>query len=134
MTVEAPEIEANCKPGLPAIGRKPASVLRLVQVDRRTALGRRIAEIARNYVDALGGEASLSAVMLERIATAAEMAAAAELARQRFLAGDGTISADDLVRMQNLSARAETRLGIRVEPPKPPERRPFRDRVRGAAA
>lgn len=89
----------------------------LVSVSKRGRVGRRLAEIEAQFIDAMGGEAGLSPVQRERASTAAQLAVAAELARDRFLNGDGTITADDLVRMGNQARIAERALRI-------PEKKP----------
>lgn len=94
-------------------------VMPLVSVSKRGRVGRRIAEIEAQFIDALGGEAALSPVQRERASTAAQLAVAAELARDRFLNGDGTITADDLVRMGNQARIAENRLQLPEKKPAP---------------
>lgn len=96
-------------------------VMPLVSVSKRGRVGRRLAEIEAQFIEAMGGEAALSPVQRERASTAAQLAVAAELARDRFLNGDGTITADDLVRMGNQARIAENRLQL---PEKKPEAAP----------
>lgn len=110
---------------------RPTKAKAPVKLDRRFRLGRRVTERERFFIDALGGETALTPVMRQRVAVAAELAVAAEMARDRFLKGEG-ITADDLVRLSNQAARAERALRI---PDKPAEAPPsLRGYLGGRAA
>jgi hypothetical protein len=96
-----------------------------VRADGRTPQGRRIRDLYRDYSNALGkpAESAIQAAVL----AAAELMVAAEAARAALLAGAGDI--EQVVRLENLAARAVRRLGIRPgAAPKPPS---IRDYVRG---
>jgi hypothetical protein len=94
----------------------------LVRLDQRTRLARRINGLRSIFIEALGGECGVAAVALVRIESAAHLKACAEIARSRYLSGDGAI--DDVVRAENLAARAERALGIgkkAANGPSPPD-------------
>jgi hypothetical protein len=82
------------------------------RVNRRTAKGRRIADVYHAYLAALGNPTD--AIMQANVLTAAELKVAAEEARKRLLDGNG--DADALVRLENLAHRAEGKLGIKPKP------------------
>jgi len=81
----------------------------LAGVPRNTAAGRRVADLYRAYVTALGNPSET--IVLANALAAAELTVAAEAARSKLLAGAG--NADAVVRIENLAARALKRLGIR---------------------
>jgi hypothetical protein len=89
-----------------------------MRVDRRTALGKTIETLKAIYLSALGGADVLSAVKLLKVHDAAELKAAAELARGNYLRG-GDVSLDDVVRSERKASHAERALGI-VEKPAAP--------------
>jgi hypothetical protein len=76
---------------------------------RNTARGRRVADLFRGYMAALGSPEDV--VTQASILAAAELKVAAEDARKRTL--DGAGDADALVRIENLAHRAERKLGIK---------------------
>jgi hypothetical protein len=78
----------------------------LAGVPRNTAAGRRVADLFRAYVTALGNPTDT--IALANALAAAELKAAAEDARRR-----PDTDPDQLVRLENLAHRAERRLGIR---------------------
>jgi hypothetical protein len=91
----------------------------LTRVDRRTALGKRIAELTAIYVAALGGIDAISPIKRLKVADAAQLRALAELARGEHLrAGSGVL--DDIVRIERKASAAEKALGIAEKPDKPP--------------
>jgi hypothetical protein len=80
-----------------------------VRADGRTPQGRRLRDLFRSYLSALGNPsdpATQAAVL-----AAAELMVAAETARSALLAGAGDV--DQVVRLENLSARAVRKLGIK---------------------
>jgi hypothetical protein len=87
------------------------------RTDRNTAAGRRIADLYRAYIAAMGGPTDT--ILQANALAAAELKVAAEDARKRMLGGGG--DADQLVRLENLAHRAERKLGIKPSAgPKPP--------------
>ena len=97
----------------------PAKAARskLVRIDGRTRMSRRIEELKTIYIAAVSeahGARALSPMTMIKIEDAATTRAIAEMARQRFITADGTMSADDLVRIENRAARAERALRLGV--------------------
>ena len=90
------------------------------RASRNTARGRRIADLYRAYVMALGNP--VDTVTLSNVLAAAELKAASELMRDKLLAGAPDVDHVLLVKIEGLANRAERKLGIapRVEP-KPPK-------------
>jgi hypothetical protein len=83
----------------------------LTRVDRRTALGKRIAELTAIYIAALGSDGALSEMKRLRIGEAAQLKALAELARGNYMRnGEGNL--DDIVRIERKASAAERALGI----------------------
>jgi hypothetical protein len=83
----------------------------LTGVDKRTTLGKRIAELKALYIDALGGADALSPMMRLKVDEAAQLKALAERARGDYLR-DGTGSLDDVVRIERKASAAERALRI----------------------
>jgi hypothetical protein len=81
------------------------------RLDRRRPLSREVLALTEAYVVALGGAATVTGAMRERVTTAAELRVIARDARARYLRGE-QIPLNDLVRSENLAARAEAALGI----------------------
>jgi hypothetical protein len=77
------------------------------RTDRNTAAGRRIADLYRAYIAAMGDPTDT--IHQANALAAAELKVAAEDARKRMLDGGG--NADQLVRLENLVHRAERKLG-----------------------
>jgi hypothetical protein len=86
------------------------------RADGRTPAGRRVRDLYRSYLAALGNPTD--AATQAAVIAAAELVLAAETARARLLAGDGDI--DQVVRLENLSGRAVRRLGIKTGKPAAP--------------
>jgi hypothetical protein len=74
-----------------------------------TANGRRVADLYRSYLRAMGDPTD--AVAQANVLAAAELTVAAETARVQLLAGKADV--DQLVKLENLAARAIRRLGIK---------------------
>jgi hypothetical protein len=89
------------------------------RADGRTPDGRRIRDLFRSYLAALGNPsdpATQAAVL-----AAAELIVAAEAARARLLADGSGADIDQVVRLENLAGRALKRLAIKPGAgPKPP--------------
>lgn len=75
-----------------------------------TAAGRRVRDLYRAYLEAMGNPAD--AVAQADALAAAELKVAAEEARGRLLSGE-TADVDQVVRIENLAHRASRKLGIR---------------------
>ena len=80
-----------------------------VRADLNTSQGRRVADLYRSYLRAMGDPADTAAQA--DVLAAAELTVAAEMARVDLLAGKADV--DQLVKLENLAARAIRRLGIR---------------------
>lgn len=82
----------------------------LAHLDRRTRASRRAAALAEAFAAELGGEVSEAEQV--RVETAAALSVIAEDAQARRLAGDQSVSLDDLVRAASAARRAVRDLGI----------------------
>jgi hypothetical protein len=80
------------------------------RVNRKTAKGRRVADLFHAYLDALGNPTD--PITQANALTAAELKTAAEEARKALLDGHG--DGDQLVRLENLAFRAERKLGLKT--------------------
>jgi hypothetical protein len=81
--------------------------------------GKRLRDVMEFYASALGGWAGLSDIAAASVRKAAELTVLAEQARHEALR-NGCSDPDQLIRLENLAARAVRRLGInlRHEPAK----------------
>jgi hypothetical protein len=103
-------------------GRKYGRKIRLISVDHldgRTLVSRQVRRLIREFEAAVEGK--ITAAMRDAITRAAVLSVLAADCRARRLAGDMTISLDDLVRLDHAAAQAVRRLGLdrRPEPAKP---------------
>jgi hypothetical protein len=73
-----------------------------------TAEGRRARDLFEAFVALMGNPTEM--ILLSQALTAAELVAAAEMARAALLAGTGDI--DQVIRLENLSARATRKLRL----------------------
>jgi hypothetical protein len=80
-----------------------------VRADGRTPQGRRLRDLFRSFQVAAGNPSDPASVA--SILAAAELTVAAEEARAALLAGSGDI--EQVVRLENLAARAVRRLGVK---------------------
>jgi hypothetical protein len=80
-----------------------------VRADGRTPGGRRVRDLYRGFFDAMGRPRDPT--VQAGIIAAAELLTAAETARTELLAGRGDV--EQVIRLENLSARAIKRLGIK---------------------
>ncbi|MDI2103934.1 hypothetical protein [Bradyrhizobium sp. Mp64] len=101
----------------------------VVGLDGRTWQARRIRSLASMYTAALGD--SLDALTLEAVQRAAELQVTAEWLRTRSLRGEA-VSANDLVKAENLADRARRALRIGNRPALTV--RPIRERLAAANA
>ena len=83
-------------------------------IDGRTALGRRIRDLAEIFVQRLGGWDVLNDMELTAVKRAAEMVGLAEQARANALQ-HGKVDLDKLLRFEGSADRAVRRLGIKPE-------------------
>jgi hypothetical protein len=90
----------------------------------KTADARRVRDLYLCYMDALGNP--LNAIVQANVAKAAELVAAAEIARAKLIDGSG--DANQLVRIENLAARAVRSLGL-PEANAAPAHVPLRERL-----
>ena len=81
-----------------------------VRASRNTALGRRVADLFRAFVTALGNP--VDTVTLSNVLAAAELKAAAEVTRAKLLAG-AEVDPMLVVKLEGLASRAERKLGVR---------------------
>jgi hypothetical protein len=88
-----------------------ARLLTLGHLDRRTRASRRAAALAEAFAAEIGGQITDS--LRIRIETAAALSVIAEDAQTRRLAGDSSISLDDLVRAVSAARRALRDIGIK---------------------
>jgi hypothetical protein len=88
-----------------------ARLLTLGHLDRRTRASRRAAALAEGFAAEIGGQITDS--LRIRIETAAALSVIAEDAQTRRLAGDSSISLDDLGRAVSAARRALRDIGIR---------------------
>jgi hypothetical protein len=88
-----------------------ARILTLGHLDRRTRASRRAAALAEAFAAEIGG--SITDSLRIRIETAAALSVIAEDAQTRRLAGDSSVSLDDLVRAVSAARRALRDIGIR---------------------
>jgi hypothetical protein len=79
------------------------------RADGRTPQGRRIRDLFRAYSSAMGSPSDPATQAA--ILAAAELVVAAERARAKVLADGGDI--EQLIRLENLAARATRRLGVK---------------------
>jgi len=80
--------------------------------DGNTARGRRVADLVRGYLAALGNPADVG--LQAQIIAAAELQVLAEEARAAALGSPGTADLDQVVKIQGAADRAVRRLGIKA--------------------
>jgi hypothetical protein len=97
--LEIPQMQPSC-----SADTQPKSFLALDSLDGRMRGPRRARQVVAELVAELGG--NLSARQVADIERAATLAAVAEDARARRLAGDLSVGLNDLVRVDNLADRA----------------------------
>jgi hypothetical protein len=98
----------------------------LANLDMNTARGRRVADLVRAYLHALGNPSDVD--RQAAIIAAAEMQVLAEEARASALKQPGTIDLDQVVKIQGAADRAVRRLGIKPTAPKPDALREYLER------
>ena len=101
---------AAMPPGSVPTARGKARLLTVGHLDKRTRASRRSRELARAFEAEIGGV--ISATQRLAIERAAALVALAEDAQARRLAGDPSVTLDDVVRIDGAAQRAVRRLGI----------------------
>lgn len=91
---------------------------RVFPISARSALGRRLRDLADDYAARLGGWRTLSDVMVSNVRRAAELAALAEQSRAAALR-DGNVDPVALARIDGCARRAERALGLPIGKPEP---------------
>jgi hypothetical protein len=106
-----------------AIKRRPANYhSRLTSkpqrpaVSQRSALGKRLRDLADAFAERLGGWPALSVPTAAAVRKAAELVALSEQMRRDALR-NGCTDPDRLLRLEGCAARAVRLLGIKTEPP-----------------
>jgi hypothetical protein len=85
-------------------------------VSQRSALGKRLRDLADAFAERLGGWPALSVTAAGSVRRAAELQAMCEMARANMLNGQ-PVDMLALVRLEGVAARAIRQLGIKIEPP-----------------
>jgi hypothetical protein len=93
------------------------TVLPLVRLDGRSRMSRRVEQLRRKFIAALGGSDAISPTLAERVAVAAQRMAIAEEARAGYLE-DRSIGLGHVIRAERNADTAVKALGI-VEKAKP---------------
>lgn len=94
----------------PASTRAKVTNKPLSRANGNTSSGRRVRDLFRAYLAAVGNPAS--DVIKAQVLAAAELVTAAENARTQLLA-DPTMDIEQIIRLENLANRAVRRLGIK---------------------
>jgi hypothetical protein len=91
-------------------------------VDGRSPTAKRRKDMIADLVAALGGHERVTAVQMNAVVRAAELAVLASATRARALSGDATVDMEALVRLEGASARAIKALNLPAQGgrPKPP--------------
>jgi hypothetical protein len=102
----------------PAVTRRPntnrsrlTNRPRKMVISARTALGRRMKDLAEGYALRLGGWSALTVGQAAAVRQAAELACLAEQARADALR-NGCVDPVGLARLEGVATRAERRLGL----------------------
>ena len=105
--------------GLPSKRRSRRTNNVLAGINLNTAIGRRVADLVRGYLDALGNPQDVG--RQAAVIAAAELLVLAEETRAAALRDPLAADLDNIVRVQSVADRALRRLGIKPgAPPKPP--------------
>ena len=90
--------------------RRKLRIITLGHLDGRTRARKRADALAAAFAAGLGGQ--ITDAQRLAVYNAAALTAIAEDAKARRLSGDTTVSLEDLVRLDNVAARAVKQLGI----------------------
>src|SRR6478736_2387540 len=85
-------------------------------ISQRSALGKRLRDLADGFAERLGGWPALSVTAAAAVRKAAELVAISEQMRRDALR-NGCTDPDRLLRFEGVASRAVRLLGIRIEPP-----------------
>jgi hypothetical protein len=85
-------------------------------VSQRSALGKRLRDLADAFAERLGGWHALSVTTAAAVRKAAELVAISEQMRRDALR-NGCTDPDRLLRFEGVAARAVRALGLKIEPP-----------------
>jgi hypothetical protein len=117
-------MEAETRIEQPAIKQRPANYhSRLTSkpqrpvVSQRSALGKRLRDLADAFAERLGGWPTLSVTTAAAVRKAAELVALSEQMRRDALR-NGCSDPDRLLRFEGVASRAIRQLGLKVEPAK----------------
>lgn len=112
-----PTAQRSSPPHAPHVPRSPLARSRFTNsphratIDGRTALGRRVRDLAESFASALGGWQALTAVTAVAVMRAAELAALAEATRNKALRL-GEADGNGIVRLERMADRAQRALGL----------------------
>jgi hypothetical protein len=116
-------MEAQSRIEQPAIKQRPANYhSRLTSrpqrpaISQRSALGKRLRDLADGFAERLGGWPALSVTAAAAVRKAAELVALSEQMRRDALR-NGCTDPDRLLRFEGVASRAVRQLGLKVEPP-----------------
>jgi hypothetical protein len=85
-------------------------------ISQRSALGKRLRDLADGFAERLGGWPALSVTTAAAVRKAAELVALSEQMRRDALR-NGCTDPDQLLRFEGVASRAVRQLGLKVEPP-----------------
>jgi hypothetical protein len=88
-------------------------------ISQRSALGKRLRDLADGFAERLGGWPALSVTTAAAVRKAAELVALSEQMRRDALR-NGCTDPDRLLRFEGVASRAVRQLGLKIEPVKPP--------------
>ena len=112
-----PRIEHNAtKPRLANQRSRLTSKPQRPAVSQRSALGKRLRDLADAFAERLGGWPTLSVPTAAAVRKAAELVAISEQMRRDALR-NGCTDPDRLLRFEGVAARAVRALGLKIEPP-----------------
>jgi hypothetical protein len=106
---------------------------RRMSISGRTALGRRVRDLAESFAEQLGGWQALSEMATANVRKAAELSALAEQSRTTALR-DGCVDALALVRLEGAANRAVRALGLPEHKAREPAQESFAEVARRAQA
>jgi hypothetical protein len=119
---EAMETTTGSSTDRPVIKQRPANYhSRLTSkpqrpaISQRSALGKRLRDLADGFAERLGGWPALSVTTAAAVRKAAELVALSEQMRRDALR-NGCTDPDRLLRFEGVASRAVRQLGLRVEP------------------
>jgi len=115
MHADAAAMRARSAAAPPTKARGKTRLKTLSALDGRTTAAKRAAALAATFTSELGGK--LTPAQTVRVEAAAALSAIAQDCQTRRLAGDVTVTLDDLVRATSAARRAVKDLGLPKTPP-----------------